>query len=320
MILVFRGCIGLAVLVVLSALSLFVGVIDLHPTDLLRDRQALELLVISRAPRLFAVLITGASLAIAGMIMQMLVRNRFVEPMTVGTGQGAALGILVVMFFLPGAPLLLRMGLASATAFAASLVFLVIARRLPPTQPFMIALVGMVYGGILGAAVTFVAYQTDMLQYIDVWMNGEFSGVLQGRYEILWLAALVSGLSYLAADQFSIVGMGRAASINLGLNYTQVMLFGLITISLVSALTVVTVGMIPFVGLIVPNVVSRIMGDNLRASLPVTALFGAGLVLAADVLARLIRAPFEIPVGTVLGVVGAVLFIWLLYRAVPYAR
>lgn len=305
---------GLAGLALLSVLSLFVGVIDVSLHSLRHDPKALEVLIISRFPRTAAALITGATLAIAGAIMQMLVRNRFVEPMTAGTGQGAALGILLVTLYLPSAAIFTKMLIASGVALATSLGFLAVVRRLPPTQPLLVPLVGLIYGGILGAVVTFVAYQADLLQYIGVWLNGEFSGVLQGRYELLWIAAAVGTLSYLAADQFAIVGLGRTTSVNLGLNYGQVVLIGLIAISLVSALTVTTVGMIPFVGLVVPNIVSRIAGDNLRATLPIVAISGAILTLASDILGRVLRYPFEIPVGTVFGVIGAILFLWLLYR------
>ena len=300
-------------LVILSVASLFVGVIDLSWAALWSDPAALELLVVSRAPRTIAVVISGGALAVSGAIMQMLVRNRFVEPMTAGTGQGAALGILLVTLFAPGASIFVKMVLASLTALVAGAGFLAIVQRLPPTQPLLVALVGLIYGGILGAAVTFIAYQADLLQYVEIWMNGEFSGVLQGRYELLWLVALVAALTYLAADQFAIIGMGRTASINLGLNYGQTMVLGLLAISIVTALTVVTVGLIPFVGLVVPNIVARLAGDNLRRSLPLTAMTGAGLVLLCDILGRLIRYPYEIPVGTVFGVVGALLFLWLLH-------
>ncbi|MDA5558603.1 ABC transporter permease [Shimia sp. MMG029] len=305
---------------VLAAVSLFVGVIDLTPLDVLRDPSALTLLIDSRFPRTAAPLIAGASLSICGLILQMLVRNRFVEPMTVGTGQGAALGILLVTVFAPTLSIFLKMVLASSTALLASLGFLLIARRLPPTQPLLVPLVGMVYGGILGAAVTFFAYQADMLQFIETWLSGDFSGVMRGRYELLWIGALAAGLTYLIADQIAIVGLGRDASINLGLNYNQVMILGLLVISIVSALTVVTVGAIPFVGLIVPNIVSRWFGDNLRATLPVTALAGGALVLLSDILGRVLRYPFEIPVGTILGVLGAFAFLWLLYRGPKHAH
>ncbi|WP_341369015.1 iron chelate uptake ABC transporter family permease subunit [Yoonia sp. BS5-3] len=309
--LIWAGLVGLALL---SFLSLFVGVIELSVGDIFTDPEGLQLLAISRFPRTAAALICGASLAVAGAVMQMLVRNRFVEPMTAGTGQGAALGILIVTMALPTASILTKMALAAVTAMATSLGFLAIVNRLPPTQPLLVPLVGLVYGGVIGAAVTFVAYQADLLQYIGIWMNGEFSGVLQGRYELLWLAAGVAVLIYFAADQFAIVGLGRTAAINLGLNHGQVVLLGLVGISIVAALTVTTVGMIPFVGLIVPNVVSRLAGDNLRRTLPLIVILGAFLTLSADIIGRLVRFPFEIPVGTVLGVIGAVLFLWLLYR------
>ncbi|MGH1414414.1 MAG: ABC transporter permease [Pelagimonas sp.] len=314
------GILGLLALMALAVLSLFVGVIDMAPTDLLHDPEALRLILISRGPRTVAVIITGAVLAVTGTIMQQILRNRFVEPMTTGTGQGAAIGILLATVLIPSSPLLVRMGFASGTALLASIGFLAIVRRLPPTQPLLIPLVGLVYGGLLGAGTTFVAYQYDLLQYIDVWMTGEFSGVLKGRYELLWIAAGVGALTYLVADQFAIVGMGRTVSINLGLNYSQVVLIGLLAISIVTALTVVTVGMIPFVGLVVPNIVSRRFGDNLRATLPMVAIMGAGLVLFSDILGRVLRYPFEIPVGTVFGVIGAIVFLWLLYARPRHAR
>ena len=311
---------GFAAFAALAFLSLFVGVIELAPGDLLSDPDALRLLITSRGPRLIAILITGAALAVCGTILQMLVRNRFVEPMTAGTGQGAALGILLASLLTPAAPVMVKMVLASGTALLTSLGFLAITRRLPPTQPLLIALVGLVYGGMIGAVTTFFAYQADLLQYIDIWMNGEFSGILQGRYELLWLAALLAGLSYLAADQFAIAGMGHTVSVNLGLNYRQVVFFGLVMVSIVTAMTVVTVGMIPFVGLVVPNIISRLRGDNLRRTLPTIACLGAALVLVSDILGRVVHFPYEIPVGSVFGIVGTVLFLWLLYRPNRYVR
>lgn len=307
----------LIALVALTSASLFVGVIDLRRVEaadiwpLIRD---------SRFPRTVATLLTGASLAIAGQIMQLIARNRFVEPMTSGTGQSAALGILLTAMLFPAASIGLKMLLASATALGGSVLFFAIIRRLPPTQPLLVPLVGLIYGGIVGAGVTYLAFQADMLQFIDIWMNGEFSGTLRGRYELLWLAGAAAALTYLVADQFSIIGLGEAVSLNLGLNYRQVVILGLVMISIVTGLTVVTVGMIPFVGLVIPNLVSLTAGDNLRRTLPISAMVGAGLVLAADLLGRLVIYPFEMPVGTVIGVVGAIVFLWLLYGGRGLAR
>jgi len=197
--------------------------------------------------------------------------------------------------------------------------FLALVQRLPPTEPLLVPLVGLVYGGILGAVMVFIAYQADLLQYVDVWMLGEFSGVMRGRYELLWIAGIAALVSYLIADQFAILGLGRDMSLSLGLNHRQVMALGLLCVSVVSALTVVTVGMLPFIGLVVPNLISRRLGDNLRVTLPVTALLGGVFVLACDILARVIRHPYEVPVGTVFGVLGTVAFLWLIYARPRHA-
>ncbi|TDQ67298.1 iron complex transport system permease protein [Maritalea mobilis] len=310
---------ALLVLLVIATLSLFVGVIDLQPKNLFNPEE-LELLLVSRLPRTLAVLITGSALAVCGTIIQLLVRNRFVEPMTAGTGQGAMLGILIAILYFPSASLIVQICIAATMALISSIGLMLIVIKLPATKPLYIALVGLIYGGIIGAGVTFVAYQADLLQYIEIWTTGEFSGVLQGRYETLWIAAIVALLAYLIADQFAIVGMGRTTAISLGLNYNQVVVLGLITISIVTALTVVTVGMIPFVGLVIPNIVSRLYGDNARLTLPITAFFGASLVLICDIIGRVVRYPFEIPVGTIMGIIDALIFLWILYGRERHAR
>jgi len=306
------AALALLALLALCCASLVAGAAGIDGR-ILASGEAWSLIYDSRLPRTLAALLTGASLAIAGQIMQLISRNRFVEPMTAGTGQSAVLGILLVSLLLPGAPVAMKMALASAAALAGSLGFFAITRRLPPAQPLLVPLVGLVYGGVIGAGAAYAALQADMLQYLEIWVSGDFSGTMRGRYELLWLAGLAMVFSYLVADQFSILGLGEEVSLNLGLNYRQVVLSGLAVISVVAGVTVVTVGMIPFVGLVVPNLVSRAAGDNLRRSLPVTALAGAALVLAADLAGRLVIRPFEVPAATVIGIFGAAVFLWMLY-------
>jgi iron complex transport system permease protein len=128
------------------------------------------------------------------------------------------------------------------------------------------------------------------------------------------MAGAAATLAWYAADRFSILGLGVDTVKGLGLNPDAIMRLGLVVVSVVTALVIVTVGMIPFVGLVVPNIVARRMGDNLRATLPITAASGACLVLACDIVARLVSFPYEVPVGLILGGVGALIFLWLLYR------
>jgi iron complex transport system permease protein len=307
------GMAGL-LLAFLCIASLGVGAGDASIGGLWTSSNAGELLAISRLPRTLAAVLAGAGLAIAGLIMQAIARNRFVDPATAGTAQSAELGILFVTIFWPAATLGFKTVVASLFALAGTSLFLMTAHRLPPTQPYLVPLFGLVYGGVIGAAATFLAWQADLLQYLAVWSNGDFSGVLRGRYEMLWLGALLVAAAWATADRLTIMALGRETSIGLGINYQRMLQIGLVMIAIISAVTVVVIGIIPFVGLVVPNLVSRLMGDNLRATLPVTALFGAILTLSCDILGRIIRFPYEIPVGTVMGVVGATLFLLLLFR------
>ncbi|MBY6092447.1 MULTISPECIES: ABC transporter permease [Rhodobacterales] len=310
---------GLALVAVLALLSLFIGAIPLDPRTLFSDPEAARLILISRLPRTLAAILSGGALAVTGQVMQILARNRFIEPVTAGAGQSAALGILLVTLFLPGAPIWAKMAIASLTTLVGSIGLLALIRPLPPTQPLLVPLVALVYGGIIGAVVTFVAYQGDMTQFIGTWLSGELSGVLRGRYEMLWIAGLAAAATWIIADRITLLGLGASTARSLGVNVARITALGVAAISVVTAMTVVTVGAIPFIGLVIPNLTARLLGDNLRRTLPVSALFGAALVLAADILGRVIRMPFEVPVSATVGVVGAALFLYLLYREPRHA-
>ena len=303
----------------LFAASLSVGVADFQWSRLFSLSDDMQLMMISRLPRTFAVVLTGASMAVAGMIMQILLKNRFVEPSMVGASQSAALGMLLMSLYFPAAPRLVGMSAAAVAALAGMLLFMALTRRLPPTAQLMVPLVGIIFGGVIDSVTTFIAYETDLVQLLAVWRQGEFSGVLQGRYELLWIGGLMAAAAYLIADQLTIAGLGDTVSVNLGLSRTTVLWAGLVIVAMITSLVMVTVGSIPFIGLVVPNIVSRMMGDKLRRSLPAVALLGASLVLACDIAGRLIRYPFEIPVSTIFGVVGTVLFLYLLLRKNTHA-
>lgn len=307
--------IGTLTVLVIAGVSLFVGVSDVTLPQLLSgDQEAWELLWISRLPRTLAVILAGTAVAVAGLIMQLMVRNRFVEPSTVGTVESATLGILVVTVAIPAAPLMLKMGVASLFALGGTALFLAVLNRLPARNTLLVPIVGIMLGGVIGSVTTFFAYKYDLLQTLSNWMIGDFSGVLRGRYELLWIVAILTVIGYIAADKFTVAGLGADFTTNLGMNYKAIMRLGLVLVSLISAVVVTTVGAVPFLGLIVPNVVSLIFGDNLRRAVPWTALFGAGFVLICDIIGRTIRYPYEVPVGMVMSVLGAIAFLFLLLR------
>ena len=304
-----RPLLAVLALLVAMAVSIAIGVKNLD----------WSLFWISRLPRTLAIVLVGASLSVAGLIMQLAVHNRFVEPNTAGTAQGAMLGIVATTLLVPHWPLLANMAVAASCAFAAMLGFLAIARRVPPQEPLLLPLVGLIYGSIIASIAFFFAYQYEALQLLTTWLSGDFSAVLRGRYELLWLGGAIAALLYWFADRLTIIGMGEQMSKLLGLPYRQLVVLAMAAVSLMTALVVITVGSIAFLGLVMPNIVRRFSGDNLRRSLPWVAWLGALLLLIADIIARLVRYPYEVPVSTVFGIIGAVLFFYLLLKPVRHA-
>ncbi|WP_068693079.1 ABC transporter permease [Thermobifida halotolerans] len=304
------------VLALLALGSLFVGVSDITPTDLVTgDPDKVRVFLVSRVPRMAAILLAGMAMSVAGLIMQHLTRNRFVSPSTAGTVESAMLGVLVAIIFFGSQSVMAKMGIAVVFALAGTFVFLQLIRRTTFRDMIVVPLVGIMFGGVIQAVTTFFAYRMELLQSLDTWSNGDFSGILSGRYELLYLVLGALAIGYVFADRFTVAGMGEEFALNLGVSYTRVVNAGLAIIAVITAVVVVVVGAIPFLGLIVPNIVTMALGDNLRRVLPVTALGGAAFVLVCDVIGRTVRYPYEIPVGTVVSVVGSVVFIALILNS-----
>ncbi|SFF56880.1 iron complex transport system permease protein [Halobacillus alkaliphilus] len=304
----------------LSILSLFLGVSDLSILDIgeLTEHQ-LDILFISRIPRLLSVLIAGMSMGVIGFIMQQLTRNKFVSPTTAGTMDSAKLGVLVALIFFPSAGMLLKMSIAFLFALAGTFVFMQLLKRIKFKDTIFIPLVGLMFGSIVGSITTFMAYKFDLIQSVGSWLQGDFSMILKGRYELLYFSIPALLLAYLFANRFTIAGMGEDFAKNLGLNYQQVVNIGLIIAAFVSSVVILTVGMLPFLGLIIPNIVSIYQGDNLKKNLLHTALLGALFVLVCDILGRIIIFPYEVSIGLMVGVLGSGIFLYLLIRRGRYA-
>lgn len=302
---------------ILALISLIIGVYSFSVADLLSgtaDVHSSMVMFVSRIPRTVAIVLVGASTSIAGMIMQMLSRNRFVSPSTAGTVESASLGILIITLLVPNATIPLKILFASVVALLGTGLFLLLLRSIPLRSPLIVPLVGIMLGGVISSITSFFAYRYDLLQSLSIWTNGDFSRILRGRYELLWLSGALTLIAFFIADRFTVAGLGEEFTTNLGLNYGRVLAIGLAIVCVVIAVNVVTVGAIPFLGLIVPNVVSMILGDNVKRTAPWVAVSGAGFLLACDIAGRTLRYPFEIPIGTVVGVVGSVVFLFLLLR------
>lgn len=272
-------------------------------------------LTASRFPRLAALILTGIGLSVCGVILQHIVRNKFVEPATSGGLDAAKLGILVALTMIPTSSNLVRMIFALLFCFASSLIFVGMVNRIRLKSTILIPVIGLMYGGVLTAIAEYYAYHNNILQSMQGWMLGDFSKIVQGNYEIIYLILPIVVLTYLYAQRFTMLGMGEGIAKSLGLNYTATVVLGLILVAVTVASTVITVGAIPFVGLVIPNLVAMHYGDNLGRTLPLVALGGASLLLICDIIGRLLIHPFEVPIGLTAGSIGGVLFfILILWR------
>ena len=306
---------------ILSGISLFVGVSSLHINDILTLKEdKIELLLVSRLPRLISILVAGAGLSVSGLIMQQISRNKFVSPTTAATTDFAKLGILVSMMWLGNTAQMTRMIVAFIFALGGTLLFMTMMRRIQIKNIIFVPLVGMMLGKVVASITAYFSYKYDLVQNITSFMEGNLSVIMSGNYEMLYLSIPVVVLGFLYANQFTIVGMGEDFAVNLGLNYKLVMNIGLGIVAMITAVTIITVGNIPFLGLIIPNLVTLYMGDHLKNALYHTALIGPIFLLVCDVLGRLIIYPFEVSISMMVGVIGSAIFLVMILRRAEYAK
>lgn len=310
-----------AILLVLSVWSLFIGVLDLEISDLLAgNMEKIEIFLISRLPRLLAVLCTGVGMSVAGLIMQQLCTNKFVSPSTGATISSAQFGILMALLFMPGSTLWGRALFAFVFAIAGTWIFVWFIQRIQFKDAVMVPLVGIMFGNVITGVTNYFAYKYDMSQALSTWLVGHFSMVLRGRYELVYLVVPLVVLAFVFANHFNIVGMGRDFSRNLGVPYNVVLFAGLSIAAMITASVVVVVGSISYIGLIVPNLVSMFKGDKIRGTLVDTALFGSVFVLVCDMIGRVVIAPYELPIELIIGIVGSIVFIMMLLYRLNHGR
>ncbi|MCK0091960.1 iron chelate uptake ABC transporter family permease subunit [Rhodococcus sp. HNM0563] len=301
------GFLGVCVLLIAS---LFTGVFDIFGGDF-----GWEMFSITRIPRTIALVLAGAAMAMSGLVMQLLTQNRFVEPTTTGTTEWASLGLLIMLIVFPTAGLMPRMIGAIVAAFIGTMVFFLFLRRVQLSSSLIVPIVGIMLGAVVGSITTYIALATDKLQSLGIWFAGSFTSIIKGQYEVLWIVAIVAVLVFVVADRFTVAGLGEDVATNVGLNYNRIILLGTGLIAIATGVVTVVVGALPFLGLIVPNIVSMFRGDDLRSNLPWVCLLGIAIVTVCDLIGRTIIMPFEIPVSLILGVVGSVVFITLLLRS-----
>jgi len=295
--------------IILGVLSLSIGVYDIRGQE-----DGIRMLFITRLPRTIALMLTGAAMSMSGLVMQLITQNRLVEPTTTGTIEWAGLGLMFVYLIFPAPTLVQRMTGAIIFSFIGTMVFFLFLRKIKLRSSLIVPIIGMMLGAVISAISTFIGLVFQMSQNIETWFVGSFASVQVGRYEYLWLIVIITILIFLYADKLTLAGLGEDVTTSLGLNYNRIVLVGTGLISLAVGVVAAVIGNLPFLGLIVPNIVSMYRGDNLRDNLPWVCLVGIGTIMVCDIISRTIIRPFEVPVSMILGTVGSVVFIIILLR------
>ena len=294
---------------ILGVISLLTGVYDIRGQE-----DGLNMFFITRVPRTVALMLTGAAMSMSGLVMQLVTQNKMVEPTTTGTIEWAGLGLVFVYLMFPAPSLVLRMTGAIVFSFVGTMVFFLFLRRVKLRSSLIVPIIGMMLGAVISALSTFVGLVTQMTQSVATWFIGSFASVQIGRYEYLWLIVVVTALIFIYADRLTLAGLGEDVATSLGANYNRIIILGTGLISLAVGIVAAVIGNLPFLGLIVPNIVSIYRGDDLRSNLPWVCVLGMGTITLCDIISRTLIMPFEVPVSMILGTMGAIVFIVILLK------
>lgn len=315
------------------------GSADLTPLQVLQtllgraEGQAAIIVWNIRLPRVLAAAVAGAGLALAGCVMQNLLRNPLASPFTLGISQGAAFGAAAAIVGLGAgstgstsadAVVVQHAWSVTALAFlgalAATLVVLVLARYRGATPESMV-LAGVALGSLFSAATVLLQYFANEVQVASIvfWTFGDLG---RASWRDLGVMAAVTGAAafcFLAHRwDYNALESGEETAQGLGVEVERLRLTGMFLASLVTAALVAFLGIIGFVGLVAPHLMRRLVGGDYRFLLPASGAAGALLLLAADTLARTVIAPVVLPVGALTSFLGAPLFLYLLARGGPH--
>lgn len=252
-------------------------------------------------------------MSVAGLIMQQICMNKFVSPTTGATISSAQLGILLSLIFFENATIFHRMISSFLVAIIGTFIFVIFTQKIKFKDIVMVPLIGIMFSYIIGGITNFIAFKYELNQALTTWISAHFSLVLKGRYEIMYLIVPLIFLAYIYSNYFNIVGMGEKFSINLGVNYNYIIFVGVLISSMITSSIIVVVGSVSYIGLIVPNIVSIYFGDKIKNTIFLNMLIGSIFILICDILSRIIIYPYELPIELIIGIIGSILFILLLF-------
>ena len=292
-------------LIILSIISLSIGSSNID----------YDIFIHSRIPRLLSLVLSGAGLSLAGIIMQQLSRNKFSSPSIMGVNDCTMLGLCIALLYFSSSDLWICILIGFTFACIGMLIVNKILDTIVIKDPLFIPLIGIMFGKAIQSGYLYVGYKYNLLQDLQTWMLGDFSAIMTNRFELLYIIIPIIGIAYVYSRQLTILGLGESMASNLGLDYDKTKYIGIIIVSIISSVTILICGYLPFLGLIVPNIVAIFHGANISKNLFYICSYGAILTVLCDIVGRSIRYPFEVPISLILGVLGSIIFIILILRS-----
>lgn len=318
-----------AVTLVVLVVSISYGEYDITPWEVVQtitgtlsddhpDARNFNLVVHTfRLPRILTAFLVGAALATSGAIMQGITRNPLAEPGILGVSAGAGLAAVSIIVWFDDIPLSFLPWAAFGGALATAIAIYLLSWKRGSSTPVRLILIGVAFAAVLGSLTTFMLVFGDIndVQQAYVWLAGSVYGRNWEHVHTLgaWLLVLLP-LAILSARQLNTLGLGDEIARGLGTRVEFQRVFLLVISVALAAAAVAVAGTIGFVGLVAPHITRRLVGPSHEGLIPITALFGGGLLVLADLIGRWVIAPSELPIGIVTALIGAPYFMYLLHR------
>jgi iron complex transport system permease protein len=300
--------------------SLLKGAVDIPPAEVVKALSGrissvpAQIIWNIRLPRTLVGALVGMNLAMAGAILQAVMKNPLADPHIIGISSGAGLAGIIVLILFPKMEYLLT-PIAFIGAMGAAFLIYILAWK-GGIRPFRMVLAGVAVSTFLGSGISaLLVFYSDRVHGALMWMVGGLAARSWPHLYIILPYSFLGGiLAFLGAKKLNVLNLGDETARGLGLNVELTRLLMTAVAALLAASAVSTVGLLGFVGLIVPHVARLLIGSDYRFLLPASALLGMGVVTFSDTLARMLFTPIELPVGMIMAFLGAPFFLYLLRR------
>ena len=311
---------GALTLVLLLGIFSTVGTVDLKLNEIISalvnndNKMATTIVYKMRLPRNILAALVGANLAVAGILLQSVMKNPLADPGITGVSTGASVAAIIILLLLPQFTPILPLVAFIGGAFACILVFIMAYKN--GIKPARIVLAGVAVNSILGGVISFLSTMySDRIQSAMLWLNGSLATKTWSHVEMLFVYSIVGLIiSLFLIRSANILQLGDDAAKNLGLNVNLTRIVICSVAVFLAGISTAVVGVISFVGLIVPHIARMIMGSDHKYTIPFSIVLGGIVLLVADTLGRTIGGAIEIPVGVIMSIFGGPFFLYLLRK------